>query len=331
MSNKTYAIIGCGGCFGIETAFYLLKHANPKKVIGIGRNILPAEPFSLNIEKQKGFKYYPIHVTYEFDMLMELLDKEKPDVIINFAAQGESATSWKYSWRYFETNAMALARLTEELAKRDWLERFIQIGTSEVYGSVEHAATEEEPIKPTSPYAASKVAFDMHLESVYRCLKFPMNIIRPSNAYCVGQRLHRIIPKAIMCGLKGEKLPLQAGGRPEKSYIHARDLARAILMVADKAPMGKIYNAGPDNPTSIRNVVEMTAIAVGVPFEQLCVVTEDRLGQDARYWLDSSAIKRDLDWTPQITWEEGLDEMVEWCKKYYDQLKDVPMEYIMRG
>jgi len=106
-------------------------------------------------------------------LLLELLDKEKPEVIINFAAQGEGAVSWKHSWRFFETNSMALARLAEELAKRDWLERFIQIGTSEMYGSVDHATTEDESIKPSSPYAASKVAFDMYLMSVHKFLKFP--------------------------------------------------------------------------------------------------------------------------------------------------------------
>ena len=173
--------------------------------------------------------------------------------------------------------------------KRDWLERFIQIGTSEMYGSVEHATTEDEPIKPSSPYAASKVAFDMYLVSVHKFLKFPMNIIRPSNAYCPGQLLHRVIPKAVVCGLKGEKLPLHGGGRAEKSYIHARDLGRAIHLVAEKAPLGRVYNAGPALPTSIREVVERTAKALGVPFDQLCEVTGDRLGQDSRYWLDSSA------------------------------------------
>src|SRR5262249_41296437 len=157
---------------------------------------------------------------------------------------------------------MALARLAEELMKRDWLERFIQIGTSEMYGSVEYAVTEDDPIKPSSPYAASKVAFDMHLVSVHSFLKFPMHIIPPSNAYCPGQLLHRVVPKTIWCGLTGNRLPLHGGGRAEKSYIHARDLARAIHLVAEKAPLGAIYNAGPALPTSIREVVERCALAL---------------------------------------------------------------------
>jgi len=328
---KTYAILGAGGSFGIHTAFYLLDHADPKKVIGIGRNPLRPEPFSLNVEKRRNFRYHAYHITYEIDSVLELLDREKPQVIINYAAQGEGAVSWKKSWRFFETNSMALAKLSEELMSRDYLERFIQIGTSELYGSVDFAATETTPIQPTSPYAASKAAFDMYLISVHRYLKFPMNIIRPSNAYCPGQLLHRVIPKTVICGLTGQKLPLQGGGRAEKSYIHARDLARAIHLVSEKAPLGAVYNAGPAEPTSIRRVVELTAQALGMPFEQVCEMTGDRLGQDSRYWLDSSAIRKDMGWEPEIGWEQGLREMVDWGRKYLDQLRDWPMDYVLRA
>ncbi|HEY9081034.1 NAD-dependent epimerase/dehydratase family protein [Magnetovibrio sp.] len=330
--KKKYVVLGGGGSFGLHTSKYLLDHADPEKVISIGRNTPKLECFTLGVgDGDSRYSYHAYHVNYELDLLMELLDKERPDVIINFAAQGEGAASWKNSWRFFETNCVALVKLSEELMKRDYLERFIHIGTSEMYGSVDHATNEDEPIKPSSPYAASKVAFDMYLMSVHEHLKFPMNVIRPSNAYGPGQQLHRVIPKSIICGLTGEKLPLHGGGRAEKSFIHNRDLARAILMVADKAPLGKIYNVGPKEPTSIRRVVEMCADALGMPFEDLCEVTGDRLGQDARYWLDSSAVKADIGWEPEITWEEGLEEMVEWGKKYIDVLRGLSKDFVMRA
>ena len=327
---KTYAILGGGGSFGIHMAFYLLKHANPKKVIGIGRNPLRPEPFSLNIEKQPGYHYYPFHVTYEIDLLMELLDREKPEVIINFAAQGESAASWKQSWRFFETNSMGLVRLSEELMKRTWLERFIQIGTSEIYGSVDFPATEDAPIIPSTPYATSKVAFDLYLLAINKQLQFPMNIIRPSNAYCPGQLLHRLVPKAVICGLSGEKFPLQGGGRAEKTYIHARDLSRAVYLVSEKANLGKVYNVGSKESTTIRRVVELTAEALGMSFEDLCEMTEERFGEDSCYWLDSNAILNDLGWKPEIGWDEGLQEMVGWGRKYMNELRDWPKEYVLR-
>jgi len=331
MSGKTYAILGGGGSFGIHTAMYLLEAANTKKVIGIGRNPLRPEPFSLNIEFHESYEYHARHVTHELELLLELFDKERPEVIINFAAQGEGAVSWKHSWRFFETNSMALSRLTEELMKRDWMEHFIQIGTSEMYGSVDHAVTEDEPIKPSSPYAASKVAFDMYLQSVNRFLGFPMSIVRPSNCYCEGQLLHRVIPKAIVSGLLGRKLPLHGGGKAEKSFMHARDLGRAIYLIAKRGPEGRIFNAGPMKPTSIREVVERCAKALGIAFDELCEVTEDRLGQDSRYWLDSSALRNAVGWEPEIEWEQGLEKMVAWGKKYKGQLKDWPTNYTLRA
>src|ERR1700752_1738763 len=171
----------------------------------------------------------------------------------------------------------------------------------------------------------------MHLMSIHQFLKFPMKIIRPSNAYCPGQLLHRVVPKAILFGLTGQKLPLQGGGRAEKSYIHARDLGRAIHLVAEKAPLGTIYNAGPALPTSIREVVERVAGAMKIPFDQLWEVTGDRRGQDSRYWLDSGAIKRDVGWEPKIGWDEGLADMVDWGRKYWDQIKDWPTDYVLRA
>lgn len=329
--GKRWLVLGGGGSFGIHTALWLLDHAEPEKVIGVGRNPLRPGMFSLGIEARDRYAYHAYHVTYELELLMELLDRERPQIIINFAAQGEGAVSWANSWRFFETNCVGLTRLVEQLMKRDYLERFIQIGTSEMYGSVEHAVTEDEPIKPSSPYAASKVAFDMYLQSVSRFLNFPMNVIRPSNAYCPGQLLHRVIPKAMVSGLLGERLPLHGGGKAEKSYIHGRDLARAVHLVAEHAPLGKIYNAGSVEPTSIRRVVELCAEALNIPFDQLAEVTGDRLGQDSRYWLDSSAIKCDVGWTPQIGWEEGLTEMADWARSNLEALRAWPRDYTMRG
>jgi dTDP-glucose 4,6-dehydratase len=220
--------------------------------------------------------------------------------------------------------------MSEELMSRKYLERFIQIGTSELYGSVNAPSSEDAPIRPTSPYAASKVAFDLYLLSVASVLKFPMNIIRPSNAYAPGQQLHRVIPRAVLCGLTGQKLPLQGGGRARKSYIHARDLARAILLVSEKAPLGKVYNAGPPAPISIRELVERTADALNIPFEQLAEVTPDRLGQDSQYWLDSGAIRTDVGWEPEIGLDEGLREMVDWGRRYLPQLATMSTDYVLR-
>ena len=326
-----YCILGGGGSFGLHTSLYLLNNDPLSTVIGIGRNFLREKSFNLDIESYKNYKYYSYHIYYEQDLLLEILDQEKPEVIINFAAQGEGAVSWKHSWRFFETNSVALSKLCEDLSKRKWLKRFIHIGTSEMYGSVDKPSKENDPIQPSSPYAASKVAFDLYLLSISKFLNFPMNIIRPSNAYCSGQLLHRIIPKTIVSGLIGRKIPLHGGGKAEKSYIHARDLGRAIYLVSEKAPLGKIYNAGPKIPTSIKSVVELCANALGKNFDEICDMAPDRLGQDSKYWLDSSSIFQDTGWKQEIFWEEGLKEVIEWAKKNINYLKNYSTDYILRG
>ena len=325
-----FCILGGGGSFGLQTAKYLLDH-DASRVISIGRAAPKLECFTLGIgEDDLRYSYFSHHVGYELDLLMETLDKEWPDVIINFAAQGEGAASLKHSWRYFDTNCTALARLTEELGKRKYLKRFIHIGTSELYGSSTTPCTEDAPLNPTSPYAIPKAAFDQHLVSIYKHLKFPMNILRPSNAYGPGQQLYRLIPKAVLCGLTGNALPLHGGGVAEKSYIHTRDMASAIMLVADKAPLGEIYNVGPERYIAVHNVVRMVAHALGVSFEKLCKVVPDRQHQDSRYWIDSKKIRL-LGWKPEVTWNEGLEEMVEWGRKYLPVLKVMPTEFQMRA
>jgi dTDP-glucose 4,6-dehydratase len=322
-----YVILGGNGVFGVHTAFYLLAQNETKRVVCIGRNPEKSEPFTLRLgQGDPRYCYQQIHIVFEHDRLFELLDREQPEVIINFAAQGEGAASWKYSWRYFDTNATALARITEELMKRKYLKRWIQIGTSELYGSVSRPARETDPILPTSPYAASKAAGDMHLISIAK-LKFPMNIVRPSNAYAPGQQLHRITPRAVVCGLSGQKLPLHGGGVSKKSYMHARDLAKAIHLLAQKAELGKVYNVGPPEPVAIRELVDLAAKEMGLTLEQLCQMTEPRFGEDWVYWLDSSAIEKDLGWRHEISLSEGIQEMVAWGRKYIDELASLPQTY----
>ena len=102
-------------------------------------------------------------------------------------------------------------------------------------------------------------------------------------------------------------------------------------MISESSKLGEIYNVGPAQPTSIKEVVERTALALGVAFENLCEISDDRLGQDSRYWLDSSKIKNDLGWSPEITWEVGLNEMVEWGKKYLPEIRNLSSDYVLRG
>lgn len=331
VTGKTYVILGGGGSFGINTALYLLDHAAPKQVVGVGRSTLRPGAFSLGVEERDRFSYYINHIVVDHNALLANLDRWRPGVIINFAAQGEGAASWERSHLFFDTNASALVRLYEALSTRDYLQRFIHIGTSELYGSVDAPAKEDAPIVPSSPYAASKAAFDLYLLVMAKAGKGkPFTILRPSNCYCPGQLLHRIIPRAIVAGLTGKRVPLHGGGKAKKSYMHVRDLARAIHMVAEAPDDRYVYNVGPANPTSILEVATMCAAAVGLKMDDVFDVAPERVGQDGQYWLDSSAAHSDLGWSPEIDWETGLRSMCKWAEANLDQLRDWPTTYELR-
>jgi len=334
--GKVYCILGGGGAFALHTAHHILDTLDNARVVGIGRNPLRPSAFTLGIERRMPrFEYKPFHVGHETDLLLEYLDELQPDVIINFAAQGEGAASWRHSWRFFDTNATALARLHEVLSERDWAMggHFIQIGTSELYGSVDEPVNEDAPIRSSSPYSASKAAFDLYLLALARAGRgMPTTILRPSNAYCSGQLLHRIIPRAIVAGLMGRRIPLHGGGAARKSYIHAEDLARAILLVsAMPRAFGRVYNVGPAAPTAISEVAMRCAAAVGVAFADMFEDAPERVGQDSCYWLDSSAIARDFGWQPLVDWDVGLADVVSWARHNLNVLGDWPTDYQLRA
>lgn len=315
------AILGGGGCFALNFAHFLnslgIDH------FGIGRSPRKAPPFW---QVQHHYRYYQAHLVTQQPAALAILDQERPDVIVNYAAQGEGAASFgDNAPDFFDTNCTALVRLVCALRKRNYLERFIQIGSSEVYGSPSEPAREFDPLFPTSPYSVSKAAFDQYLQSMHRFGGFPMNIVRPSNCYVEGQQLHRIIPKTMVMAMKGHKLQLHGGGMAEKSYLHADDLSVAVLRVAQQAKLGEVFNVGPDYPITIRALVQAIAETVGIDFHNLAEDAPDRVGQDSRYWLDCNAIKR-LGWQPVVNLRDGLVSMYTWIKAY-PELTSMPLEY----
>jgi dTDP-glucose 4,6-dehydratase len=328
-----YMILGGNGIFGVHLTQYLLRNKPDARVFSVGRNPEKIGAFSLH----KGiaddrYQYNQIHMVFETDRLMELIEKEQPEYIINFAAlAADVASSWKYATRFYETNVVALARVTDQLIDKKWLKRWVQIGSSEIYGSVTKPSTEDALINPSSPYAVSKAAGDMHLRAIHKVRGFPMNIVWPSNAYGSGQQLYRIVPRTILACLLNRKIPLQGGGRAVKSYIHAQDLAWAIDLTMHKAEAGKCYNIGPDQGTAIKDLVELIIKRMGKNPADVIQMAPDRLGQDAAYLLDSTKIRSELGWKPKITLEQGIDECIAWGREYLDELKPLSTEVFFQA
>ena len=312
-------ILGAGGCFGQNLADYAIKEGH--RVIGIGRSPKKPKCFSLGID----FPYYPYHIAFELDYILERVRHFKPDVIVNYAAQGEGAASWnKDVWRFYNTNVTALVKLVSAIDCH-----FIQIGSSEVYGPVNAPVSELAHTNPTSPYSVSKLAFDQHLVAMHKIKGLPMNIIRPSNCIVEGQQLHRVVPKSLISGLTRRRIPLHGGGVARKSYLHATDLSHAVMRVIKDGAMGEIYNVGPDKPTAIADIVRMCLTATNGSWDELVEKSPERTGQDSCYWLDSSKLKS-LGWKQEITLEEGIQRVLFWINSY-PELLEMDTSFQMRA
>lgn len=324
-----FAVLGGGGPFGLNLARYLL--ADGHQVIGAGRSALKGEAFTLGTDRM-GYRYRTYAIGPDNTFLVEWLDAERPDVIVNFAAQGEGAASFKArNWKYFyRTNVDALVELTEMLLGKPWLKRFVQVGSSEVYGGVVEPADEAAAIRPSSPYAVSKAAFDLHVLSIAKAWGFPGLVVRPSNCIAPGQQVHRVVPKTFILGMTGRKLQLHGGGIAAKSYMAATDLSRAIALLAEAGRDGEVYNAGPAEPVSIKDLVAMCAEAMGKPLDDVADMVADRTGQDSCYWIDSRKLQT-LGWFPQIPLGVAVLQVHRWAREHLDALKDLPLEYEMRA
>ena len=305
------AILGAGSCFAVNLAKHLTDQGD--EVLAISRSPMRHPAFTLGLESSTGYRYEQAHLVTQLDLTMQHLDAFRPEQIINFAALCEVGLSWNHPADYYQTNVVALVRLCDELRRRSWFRRFVQIGSSEVYGSVTVPAKEDAPIRPSSPYAASTAAFDMHLAAISKHEAFNAVIAMPSNGYCEGQTLNRIMPRTIICALTGQKLKLQGGGMARKSYLHGDDISRAIIKIACQGLTGHVYNAAPMQSTSIREIVATLAAMLGKQLEDVAEVSEERTGQDAQYLLDSSKLAA-LGWKPHVSLEDGLLRMIDWVK-----------------
>ena len=322
-------ILGGGGVFALHFARYMLEQNSVSNVISVGRSPVAISAFSLDVgDNDARYEYHQIHITFEHERLWELIEDKKPNLIVNFAALAY-ATSWDRAQHYYDTNVTAVAKIVDKLQHVDWFDRFIQIGTSELYGSVDKPACEYAPLNPTSPYAVSKLAADMHLNTMFNVRQFPMNILRPSNAYGPGQLLYRIMPKAIYSGLNNIQMPLEGGGKVRKSFMHATDIARALLIIYNKAQMGETYNVGPENPITIKEIVNKIAIKFNKSLEEFIKITDGRIGEDMQYWLNSDKIKK-IGYSESINIDDGIEDMFQWGMKYKSSLPK-PDKFILRA
>lgn len=271
--------------------------------------------------------FHRLDMNSDAEELAKLLERERPEVIVNFAAQSEVGPSWETPWHWYETNVVALSRLTHRLAGADWLDKYVHISSPEVYGTTEGTIVEDSPLNPSTPYAASKAAADLHLATLVKNFDFPLAWIRATNVYGPGQQLHKIIPRTFIRLRLGETIELHGGGHAVKSYIHIRDVSRGELAVAVGESLGG-FHLSPDSGVAVWDVVRAICEIEGRKFDRSTVTVEERLGQDRAYVISSERARSELGWAPAIPLREGLEETGRWIADNWDEVAAAPHEYI---
>ena len=278
--------------------------------------------------QQKRFYFVQADLNHDLERLMAALDSFQPSIVVNFAAQGMVAQSWITPAHWYQTNVVANVLLHERLRKSHWLEKYVHVGTPEVYGSTSGVITESAPFNPSTPYAASRAACDLHLRTFINQYEFPAVWTRSANVYGPGQQLYRIIPRTILSIKLGQKLQLHGGGHSVRSFIHIDDVASATLAVARQAQAGECYHLSTPLFISIRELVEMICRMMNADFAQVAQITGDRPGKDAAYTLDSTKARQTLNWSDTVALEEGVRATIAWVEEHFSEIRQQPIDYI---
>jgi dTDP-glucose 4,6-dehydratase len=323
-------VVGSNSFSGASFVDYLLEKGYP--VLGTSRSPEPHPAFlPYKWTPRAGtFRFYQYDLNRDLDALMGLIQEEKPSFVVNFAAQSMVAESWKNPAHWFMTNTVSTVRFHDALRQCSSLKKYLHVTTPEVYGSTSGDIDEHAPFNPSTPYAVSRAAADMSLKTFYSAYRFPVVFTRAANVFGPGQQLYRIIPRTILFIRLGRRLQLHGGGHSERSFIHMGDVSDATMRVMHDGTPGEAYHISTRRIISVRDLVQMICDRMKARFEECVEVVGERLGKDAAYRLNSDKIRGQLGWSDQTSLEQGLEQTIAWVDRWFDDLRQQPVDYVHR-
>lgn len=255
-----------------------------------------------------------------------LFEREKPDVVINFAAESHVDRSIENPEIFLQTNIIGTSILLDACRKYG-ITRYHQVSTDEVYGDLpldrpDLFFTEETPLHTSSPYSSSKAGADLLVQAYARTYGLPVSISRCSNNYGAFQFPEKLIPLMIIRALRGEKLPVYGDGLNVRDWLHVDDHCAAIDAIVRRGDAGEIYNVGGHNERSNIDVVRTILRLLGKE-EELISYVEDRKGHDRRYAIDPAKIGRDLGWQLETSFEDGIRSTIRWYEEHQEWWEDI--------
>ena len=308
-------VTGGAGFIGSNLVMYLLKKYSDIRLVNLDKLTYAGNLENLESVKNDRRYHFEKGDICERGLVEGLLRKHKVDTIINVAAETHVDRSIVGSAEFIQTNVVG-THILLELAKENKISRFVQVSTDEVYGSLGPSGkfTEETPMHPNSPYAASKASADNFVLAYQHTYGSPAVITRCSNNYGPFQFPEKLIPLMIANALSDKPLPVYGDGMNVRDWLHVADHCSAIDAVLHRGRAGEVYNIGGSNEKPNLELVKLLLTLLGKK-ETLITFVKDRPGHDRRYAIDSSKIQKELGWKPSYAFEQGIEETVKWYVK----------------
>ena len=311
----TLFVTGGAGFIGSNFIFYMLKQHPEHRVVCLDKLTYAGNLSTLApVMDQPNFRFVKIDIC-DREAVDQLFEKERPDVVVNFAAESHVDRSIENPGVFLETNIMGTAVLMD--ACREYgIRRFHQVSTDEVYGDLpldrpDCFFTEKTPIHTSSPYSSSKAAADLLALAYHRTYDLPVTISRCSNNYGPYQFPEKLIPLMIVNALQDRPLPVYGEGLNVRDWLYVEDHCKAIDLILQYGRIGEVYNVGGHNEMKNIDIVKLICKELGKT-ESLITYVADRKGHDMRYAIDPTKIHGELGWLPETKFEDGIQKTIQW-------------------
>lgn len=322
----TIIVTGGAGFIGSNFVFHMLQAHPDYRIVCLDKltyagNLSTLEP----VLQQDNFRFVKADIC-DRQAVNKLFQEEKPDIVVNFAAESHVDRSIENPGIFLETNIMGTAVLMDACRKY-CIQRYHQVSTDEVYGDLpldrtDLFFTEETPLHTSSPYSSSKASADLLVMAYYRTYGLPVTISRCSNNYGPYHFPEKLIPLMIANALADKPLPVYGNGENVRDWLYVEDHCRAIDLIIHNGKVGEVYNVGGHNEKRNIDIVRIICQELGKP-ESLIVHVEDRKGHDRRYAIDPAKIHRELGWLPETKFEDGIKKTIKWYLEHKKWWQDI--------
>lgn len=313
--NKTILVTGGAGFIGSNFVYHMLKEHPDYKIVCVDCLTYAGNMSTLSeAMKNKNFVFYKTNIC-DRPNIYKIFETEKPDIVVNFAAESHVDRSIETPEIFLQTNILG-TQVMMDACRKYGVERYHQVSTDEVYGDLpldrpDLFFTENTPIHTSSPYSASKASADLLVQAYYRTFGLPITISRCSNNYGPYHFPEKLIPLMIANCLNDKPLPVYGEGLNVRDWLYVEDHCRAIDLIIHKGKIGEVYNVGGHNEMKNIDIVKLICDYLGKPYSLITHVT-DRKGHDMRYAIDPTKIHNELGWLPETKFADGIKKTIDW-------------------